>query len=99
MKDRKNKTNPRRTRNGLHKEGKTLFGCYVDPEIKALAILTSEKLRITFTDIIINGLKAEATRAGILVNGQVRKEFLENYNLCLELTKAKIDSRKGGTAK
>ena len=96
---KKTKTNKRTTRRGLHKEGKTLFGCYVDPEIKALAILTSERLRITFTDIIINGLKAEATRAGILVNGQVRAELRENFNLCLELTKAKIFSKKGGPAK
>lgn len=94
MKDDKQKNRPRKSRSGVHKEGKTLFGCYVDPEVKALAIMTSEKLGITFTDIIINGLRAEATRAGILSQGEIRKDVRQRYELCVALTKAKI-ARKG----
>lgn len=79
------------SRSGMHKEGKTLFGCYVEPEIKALAIMTSERLGITFTQIILNGLMAEATRAGIVVNGGVAPEFRADYDDCVALTRAKIN--------
>lgn len=87
------------TRQGKHKEGKTLFGGYVDPEIKALAELTSEALGITFTDIIINGLKHEATRAGIMLNGEIVPKFRSAYDLAVKLTKEKIESSKNTRTK
>ena len=90
----------KKTRKGMHKEGKTLFGAYVEPEIKALAEMTSEKLGITFTDIIINGLRSEATRAGIMRNGSIVAECKDEYDLLVAMTREKIlkgnkKSRKG----
>lgn len=69
---------------------KTLFGAYVDPEIKALAVLTSDRLGISFTDIILNGLRSEATRAGILKDGDVCPECKQAYDAVLEVVKARI---------
>lgn len=77
-------------RMGKHKEGKTLFGAYVEPEVKALAEMTSEKLGITFTDIILNGLRSEATRAGIMRNNQIVKECKAEYELLVAMTREKI---------
>lgn len=88
-----------KTRQGKHKEGKTLFGAYVEPEIKALAEMTSEALGITFTDIIINGLKHEATRAGIMHNDEIVPEFREAYELAVSMTRDKINSNKNTRTK
>lgn len=83
------------SRQGKHKEMKTLFGAYVEPEVKALAVLTSDRLGITFTDIILNGLNSEATRAGIMRNGVILPEFMDAYNATLEIIKARIITGKG----
>lgn len=92
------KDNAKQSRQGKHKEMKTLFGAYVDPEVKALAVLTSDRLGISFTDIILNGLKSEATRAGIMFNDQIRPEYLNAFNAVLEIVKARIhQTRKGAS--
>lgn len=82
------------TRKGKHKEEKTLFGAYVVPEVKALAELTSETLGITFTDIILNGLRAEATRAGIMKNGEIVADYVDSYNALVAMTREKIINGK-----
>ena len=82
------------SRQGKHKEMKTLFGAYVDPEIKALAVLTSDRLGITFTDIILNGLKSEATRAGIMQDDKILPEHKPAFDAVLEVVKAKILEKK-----
>ena len=84
------------SRAGKHKEGKTLFGAYVEPEIKALAELTSSQLGCTFTDIILNGLRSEATRAGIMRNGEIVEEFRPIYETLLKMTRDKIAANKKG---
>lgn len=84
------------TRKGKHKEGKTLFGAYVEPEIKALAELTSSQLGCTFTEIILNGLRYEATRAGVMKNGEIVEEFRPLYNTLLKMTRDKIANSKKG---
>lgn len=90
------KDKSRQSRQGKHKEMKTLFGAYVDPEVKALAVLTSDRLGISFTDIILNGLRSEAIRAGIMLNDQIRPEYLAAFNAVLEIVKARIcKNRKG----
>ncbi len=81
-------------RQGKHKEMKTLFGAYVEPEVKALAVLTSDKLGISFTDIILNGLRSEATRAGILAKGEIKPEYREAYDAVLEIVKVRIITNK-----
>lgn len=82
-------------RAGKHLEGNTLFGCYVSPEIKALAVMTADALGITFTEIIINGLKHEATRAGILENDEIAAGARAAYDAVLEVVIDQITRRKG----
>lgn len=82
------------SRQGKHKEMKTLFGAYVEPEIKALAILTSDSLGISFTDIILNGLRSEATRAGIMKDGEILPEHRATFDAVLEVVKASIIEKK-----
>ena len=88
--------NKRASRQGKHKELKTLFGAYVDPEVKALAVLTSDRLGITFTDIILNGLRSEATRAGLMRNNKLLPEHQPAFDAVLEVVKAKIIAKQGG---
>ena len=85
------------SRQGKHKDDKTLFGAYVTPEIKALAEMTSDKLGITFTDIIINGLYAEATRAGIMKNGEITAQYQQAHQLLTAMTRDKILKTKKGS--
>lgn len=83
-----------KSRQGKHKEMKTLFGAYVEPEVKALAVLTSDRLGISFTDIILNGLKNEATRAGLMHNGKIKPEHRAAFEATLEVVKARILEKK-----
>lgn len=82
------------TRKGKHKVGKTLLGAYVEPEIKVLAAMTSDALDISITDIILNGLYHEATRAGIMMNGEVKSEHLQAFKANVEILKAKMGLKK-----
>ena len=84
------------TRKGKHKEGKTLFGAYVAPEVKALAELTSEVSGDTFTQIILDGITTAATRAGVMLNGRVVPEHKEAYDLLVRMTREKVANTKKG---
>ena len=77
----------KKSRNGLHREEKTFFGAYITPEMKALVVMTADRLGITMTDIILNGLRNEATRAGVLVNGEIPPDLKERYDFILEMVK------------
>lgn len=78
------------SRSGKHKVGKTLLGAYVEPEIKVLAAMTSDALGITITEIILNGLYHEATRAGIMFNGAIKPEHMPAYRALVEVMKSKL---------
>ena len=86
--------NTRKSRQGRHKEEKTLLGAYVTPEIKALAVMTADRLGITLTDILLNGLKSEATRAGILINDNIAPELKTNFEAVVEMVKVSNAERK-----
>lgn len=82
-------------RTGKHKEGKTLLGAYVTDEVKALAVMTSDKLGITITDIILNGLRSEAYRAGLTdEQGKIRDEYKDVFYAIRELCIAQRKERK-----
>ncbi len=83
-----------KSRRGRHKEDKTLLGAYVTPEIKALAVMTADRLGITLTDILLNGLKSEAARAGILRNDEIVPEHRAAYDAIVEMVRVANAERK-----
>lgn len=59
-----------------HDEDNVLFGGYVPPEFKALAMLTTNKLKIRNTLALMkDGVYAMATKAGIMRNNEILPQF------------------------
>lgn len=83
------------SRQGKHKENKTLLGAYVTHDVKALVIMTADHRGITITDIILNGLYHEARVAGLIdENNQVKPKYLASYNAIKELCEVQRNERK-----
>ena len=83
------------SRQGKHKENKTLLGAYVTHDVKALVIMTADRLGITITDIILNGLYAEARRAQLIDDdNKVKPEFAASFNAIKELCEVQRNERK-----
>lgn len=86
------------TRQGKHKEGKTLLGAYVTPEFKALVIMTCDATGMTITDLLMDGIRRRAQEAGIIdANGDIMPKRREAYDLILETVNfgIKAAARKG----
>ena len=63
------------SRHGKHAPDVFRVSLYLSAEEKAIAILTAENQGRTLTDVLRSGIKSEATRSGILVNGQIAKKY------------------------
>jgi hypothetical protein len=83
------------SRQGKHKENKTLLGAYVTHDVKALVIMTADRLGITITDIILNGLYAEARRAQLIdSNNKIKPEYLSAFEALKEMCEIQRMERK-----
>lgn len=83
------------SRQGKHKENKTLLGAYVTHDIKALVIMTADRLGITITDIILNGLYSEARRAQLIdKDNKVKPEYAAAFNAIKEMCEIQRSERK-----
>lgn len=83
------------SRQGKHKENKTLLGAYVTHDIKALVIMTADRLGITITDIILNGLYSEARRAHLIdKDNKVKPEYTAAFNAIKEMCEIQRSERK-----
>jgi len=83
------------SRMGKHIESKTLLGAYVTHDIKALVMMTADRLGVTITDIILNGLRSEAHRAGITDEaGRILPEYKASFNAVRELCIVMRNERK-----
>ena len=76
------------TRQGKHKEGKTLLGAYVTPEFKALVIMTCDATGLSITELLMDGIRRRAQSAGIIDSqGRITPERQEAFDLVLETVK------------
>ena len=76
------------SRQGKHKEGKTLLGAYVTPEFKALVIMTCDATGLSMTDLLMDGIRRRAQSVGIIdAEGNIMPERKEAYELVLETVK------------
>lgn len=77
-----------KSRQGKHKEGKTLLGAYVTPEFKALVIMTCDATGLSITDLLMDGIRRRAQSVGIIdAQGNIKPERKEAYELVLETVK------------
>lgn len=63
------------SRHGKHHEDLVQIAGYVTPELKALAQVAANELKTNMMDLIRNGITAEATRAGIMLNGEIVEKY------------------------
>ncbi len=86
-------------RSGKHKPTKTLVGGYVDPEVRALAVLVCDKTGETITQMVIDGITSKAIGCGIMKNGEIARQYKAAYKAALEMVHLSIvNKRKGGAA-
>lgn len=84
-----------KSRQGKHKEGKTLLGAYVTPEFKALVIMTCDVTGLSITDLLMDGIRRRAQSVGIIdENGDVVDERREAYELVLETVKLSVKAKR-----
>ena len=62
-------------RHGKHREELVQIAGYVTPELKALAQVTANELHTNMMDLIRDGIATQATRAGIMRNGEVVEKY------------------------
>ena len=86
------------SRQGKHKEGKTLLGAYVSPEFKALVIMTCDASGLTMTELLMDGVRRRARTAGIIdMKGNIKANRREAYDLILETVKLAARAKKRRT--
>ncbi len=84
-----------KSRQGKHKEGKTLLGAYVSPEFKALVIMTCDATGMSITDLLMDGIRCRAQSVGIIdAKGNIKPDRQEAYELVLETVKLSVKARK-----
>lgn len=79
----------RKSKHGVHDEGLVSFSGRVTPELMALVKVTCLQRGCNGMELLRMGVNTEATRAGILVNGEIAEEFKAAYELQLEIIKSK----------
>ena len=83
------------SRQGKHKEGKTLLGAYVSPEFKALVIMTCDASGLTMTELLMDGVRRRAITEGIIdTKGNIKPNRREAYDLVLETVKLAAQAKK-----
>lgn len=83
------------SRQGKHKEGKTLLGAYVSPEFKALVIMTCDASGLTMTELLMDGVRRRAITEGIIdTKGNIKANRREAYDLVLETVKLAARAKK-----
>ena len=84
------------TRQGKHKEGKTLLGAYVTPEFKALVIMTCDATGMSITDLLMDGVRRRAISEGIIdADGNIKPSRREVFELVLETVTLAAKAKKG----
>lgn len=84
-----------KSRQGKHKEGKTLLGAYVTPEFKALVIMTCDVTGSSITELLMDGIRRRAQGVGIIdEDGNVVAERREAYELVLETVKLSAKTKR-----
>lgn len=66
--------NKEMSRKGKHREEKTMLAAYISPDIKALAMLTQDRTGMSFTDMIVEGIRYCATQCGLIRNNELTDE-------------------------
>lgn len=90
---------PRKTdsvsRHGKHALGMLRVALYLSVEEKAIAVLTAERQGKTLSDILRSGIVNEATRSGILKNGDIVEKYRTRITAYKNILEAEAQIKKG----
>ena len=90
------KDSTKKTRHGKHREELVGFAGYISPELKAIAQVTANELKVTMMDLVRDGFIYNATRAGVMENGEVVAKYKDVVDTYVELYKMAKRARKAG---
>lgn len=79
---------------GKHNPDNVLLGIHTTPEMKALAAFIAEKTNRSITDVILDGIMSEGTRAGIISDGKVLPEFKDQIIIKAGIVRANKKERQ-----
>ena len=68
---------------------------YLSAEEKAIAVLTAEQQGRTLSDVLRSGIINEATRSGILKNGEIVEKHRMRINAYKNILEAEAQIKKG----
>ena len=83
------------SRHGKHALGMLRVSLYLSAEEKAIAVLTAEQQGRTLSDVLRSGIINEATRSGILKNGEIVEKHRMRINAYKNILEAEAQIKKG----
>ena len=83
------------SRHGKHALGMLRVSLYLSAEEKAIAVLTAEQQGKTLSDVLRSGIINEATRSGILKNGDVVEKYRSRIKAYRHILEAEAQIKKG----
>lgn len=83
------------SRHGKHALGMLRVALYLSAEEKAVAVLTAEQQGKTLSDVLRSGIINEATRSGILKNGDVVEKYRSRIKAYRHILEAEAQIKKG----
>ena len=83
------------SRHGKHALGMLRVSLYLSAEEKAIAVLTAERQGRTLSDVLRSGIVSEATRSGILKNGEIVEKYRTRITAYKNILEAEAQIKKG----
>lgn len=83
------------SRHGKHALGMLGVALYLSAEEKAIAVLTAERQGKTLSDVLRSGIINEATRSGILKNGEIVEKYRSRIKAYRHIREAEAQIKKG----
>lgn len=83
------------SRHGKHALGMLRVSLYLSAEEKAIAVLTAERQGRTLSDVLRSGIVNEATRSGILKNGEMVEKYRTRIIAYRQILEAETQIKKG----
>ena len=83
------------SRHGKHALGMLRVSLYLSAEEKAIAVLTAERQGKTLSDVLRSGIVNEATRSGILKNGEIVEKYRARITAYKNILEAEAQIKKG----
>lgn len=93
---KKGKASTRKSRNGLHKSSKGRISLYLDKLVKAVAVYVCQLCDLTMTELVLDGIRERAIRAGVMNDNG---EIVEKHKVAIEAIARILEEKEVGDGK